>query len=416
MIQIYATILAFFILLMFLFSFYFDDDLLSPSKLFLILEFIRYVPGLFLLEEESSILFTEPLTFKLLIYEIIFIISTLVAIYLFMGKKINNKKVYKDIPMSSIFIFYFIGFLAKIIVFNKLGGVSNIMSNPQLAYQLQSHGFGIYNIFYKFMVIAILALTDKYLHYKKLNYLVILVLMVSFYVFSFLVYTNRTPALILFLILLFIYHFKVRKFKIYDAVNPRVLMVGLLIVFLSFSASQKRVQNSGTIETSRIFDIVRNLSYDGRDMFVYEKFSEEPKLYGRGYLNIIPSVIPGKIDKPPIDDGLYLVNYIRGYNVSINTNSNMLPSRTGSVPFSTPSYLYANFGILGIIVGGFVLGYIYILSYKYMQDYFDSFSISIYFYIIYSFGFSTGKLVPVLITIITTLVLKKIISLKIVIK
>ena len=135
-------------------------------------------------------------------------------------------------------------------------------------------------------------------------------------------------------------------------------------------------------------------------MFVYNYFGFSNFWFGEGYANILPALNPLESNKPSLDDGIYLVNLLRGAHVDVNTNFDDLPSQTGSVPFSTPAYMYANFGLMGVIIGGIVMGAIYMLSYNRMLNRMNAFSITIYFYIIYSFGLSTGRMIPTLISIV----------------
>lgn len=91
-----------------------------------------------------------------------------------------------------------------------------------------------------------------------------------------------------------------------------------------------------------------------------------------------------------------------------------MPSTTGSVPFTTPGYMFANFGVLGIIFGGILEGILIGIAYKFMVWNLNAFNVAIYFYMIYSFGLSTGRMVPTLISIAFIVIFKKIINIRIV--
>ncbi len=88
-------------------------------------------------------------------------------------------------------------------------------------------------------------------------------------------------------------------------------------------------------------------------------------------------------------------------------------SQTGSVPFTTPGYMYANFGFVGVLLGGIIEGFLIGLSYKKMQKNKNAFNVAIYFYMIYSFGLSTGRMVPTMISIIFIWLFKKVINIRV---
>lgn len=391
------------------------EDFFDPSVLFLILEFIAYVPGMFLFTSESSVEFTVSGCMTVFIYEILYVGAALIGISVAKRICIGNKERTLDIPLLNIFIFFMIGFGAKILVILKLGGFAFVLTHGQYAYMMQAHGYGIYTIFYKFMVVAILAMFEKYVLYReKRSYKYCLIVMIVLYAASFLIYTSRTPALIMVLIAIFVYNFEIKRMNIARLFNVKVIIVFVLMVAVAYSATLSRTNNTNKVSQSMWDDLFYNYTCIGRDIKVYDYFSTHDKWYGKGYLNIIPSLIPGVESKPSTDDGIYLVNIIRGHDIDINANSDSLPSTTGSVPFTTPGYMFANFGVLGIIFGGILEGILIGIAYKFMVWNLNAFNVAIYFYMIYSFGLSTGRMVPTLISIAFIVIFKKIINIRIV--
>lgn len=400
---IFGVLLGVIILSLAIFTYYRSKDLFHPTIIFLIVEFFNYVPGLILFLEESSIHFTVDGLLKVVIFEIVFIVSFFVG-SIHRGKY-KEKMVLYDQPLFLIIFIFSIGLAAKVYAIHTVGGLMFVLQNGALAYQMQIRGYGLLTILYKFMLIGILALVDKTRIYpRRLRYKLILFFMVITYMSSFLIYTSRYPAFILVLILLCIFHFLFKKVKIMSLLNPKIIGIIAIIMMLSSISYNKRIDNTDAISTNPL-KIVTNFfeHYDknGRDIFTYDYFKDDSrKLLGRGYLNLIPSMIPGVENKPPTDDGFYLVNLIRGYSISFNMNFNQLPSRTGSVPFTSPGYLYANIGVVGIIIGGILTGLIYSGVYKWMLSNKNSYSIAIFFYVVYSFGFSTGKIGPLITTVL----------------
>ncbi len=57
------------------------------------------------------------------------------------------------------------------------------------------------------------------------------------------------------------------------------------------------------------------------DMFVFDHFKTADLWYGKSYANFFVQWIPSSLfpNKPPMDDGMYLYNMIRGLQVLPNT-------------------------------------------------------------------------------------------------
>lgn len=380
-----------------------------PLVIFPTLQFLATVPGLIFLKHESSVIFTFEGVLILFVNELIYVLSAVFCMSMLVKHNVKSSIYVRDIPLYRIIIFFLVGLYAKFIVFKKLGGLAFVIANAQLSYELQTHGFGIYITMYKFMLVAIIAMFDKFILHKKTSLLIILVGMVIIYMLSFLIYTSRTPAFIILLIIIFIVNFEWSRFKLKSLAKAKFIIPTLFIILASNYATSQRTSTGDLVdEESPLIDMVRNMSNDGRDMFVYEHFNYSNFWYGLGYLNIPLALNPLVEDKPSLDDGIYLVNYLRGFNVDINSNMSALPSQTGSVPFSTPAYMFANFGTIGVIFGGLIMGWIYMIFYNRMLSRTNAFSITTYFLIIYSFGLSTGRMIPTLISIIFIIVSEKI--------
>lgn len=99
-------------------------------------------------------------------------------------------------------------------------------------------------------------------------------------------------------------------------------------------------------------------------------------------------------DKPPVDEGLYLANLIMGYESS--------PPETrfsyeASIPFDNQGIMYANFGIVGLFLGGLLIGIVYGYTYKLLlsNDY-HPLVVVISQVILYNFSLTSHDMVNVL--------------------
>jgi hypothetical protein len=110
------------------------------------------------------------------------------------------------------------------------------------------------------------------------------------------------------------------------------------------------------------------------------------------------------IDKPPVDDGVYLANIIRGFQVEPVMAYTNIPFHSSS-PFSSFGIMYANFCLSGIMLGGVILGMLYVKLYEKMVRSINSMKgILIYAYLMMAFGLSIHAMLSLLIPgIIVTL-------------
>ena len=118
-------------------------------------------------------------------------------------------------------------------------------------------------------------------------------------------------------------------------------------------------------------------------------------------MNLFVAAIPSSIylNKPCVDDGVYLCNIMYGYSVSPNAGRHDLVE-TYSMPFTTPSCMYANFGFIGIIAGGIILGIIYRRIYSLLKKNKNPFTILLYLTVIYQLELSTLSISQALIPIV----------------
>ena len=147
---------------------------------------------------------------------------------------------------------------------------------------------------------------------------------------------------------------------------------------------------------NHISDVFVELSYTSRDAFVYDNYDTANFWYGANMKNLLLSPIPKVWApwKPPVDDGMYLANAVIGY--AVKPPAVDLPWNN-SYPLSTPAGLFINFGVLGLIFGSVLLGWLYGWVFKILKDSgYDIIMIIIYQLIIYQFEISSLSIVQTL--------------------
>lgn len=130
--------------------------------------------------------------------------------------------------------------------------------------------------------------------------------------------------------------------------------------------------------------LFNSMAYVKTQLLIQSYFENNDFWYGKIFLFVIYIFIPRAIfpAKPNIDEGVYIYNMTFGGK---NLLSDHATSFNSWPPFSIGEG-YANFGILGVILFGILLGYIHGFAYKKMkQNRFDVFVMIVYVFIILKF-------------------------------
>lgn len=209
-----------------------------------------------------------------------------------------------------------------------------------------------------------------YIKEKNKKHLYIFVLIFAITTFGLIVFGARRPAMMLLIQVIMLYHFTSSKIKFYSIFKIKSLIticvISLFVLLMPMlrSASETDYVNNPTKWVEGAVDnantLFREFSYCDGDLFAFDYFKNHELWYGASYLNIPLQVIPRSIypQKPPMDDGMYLLNMMYGEKVTPNMATADLYYQT-SVPFTLESSLYSNFGLLGIILGGLLVGMFY---------------------------------------------------------
>lgn len=273
----------------------------------------------------------------------------------------------------------FIGFLIKIYTILSSGGVFYILANIQARKELMAGQYYNELLSNSLLTCGVLLSFLYYLKSKSKLGLITFIVISGFTIFGLVIFGARRPALMLILQILMLYHFVKNRITIRSLFNWKSLLCVVLLFFyvlmmpmLRESKNNDLVDNptewvEGATENSNT--IFREFSYCDGDLFAFDYFSKNSFWYGQSYLNIPLQIIPKSMfpNKPPMDDGMYLLNLMYGAQVTPNMPTDDLTYQT-SVPFTLESSLYSNFGLLGIIIGCIIVGCLYQLTYKILID------------------------------------------------
>lgn len=402
-----------------------EIDLLSPMYLIVFFKIIT-IPYLIQLSYDKSHMNIQVLyspwidnidlaIIKFMFIEMISIIFMLIGYYSSIGVKIakiapkvfnNPSKLNIQIALVATLL---IGIGIYIYFMTSIGGIGYLWENMYKR-TIITQGTGYLSSFYHtllslYLVLLIYFWKDNF-NKTKFLFLVINFLLIAGIFSS----TGRRGTVISLLILTIIsFHYLVRRIRRIPIFKS--IIIGVVLTF--FIAAIPLFRTAGSVEyyqnnleafrtdvINNIGKIPSRLSTIDRQIVTFSYFSIDKIWLGKSYIDLFYAPIPRQIfqDKPPVDDGVYFKTIVEGQEIEPSLPANQL-SRT-SWPPGTTGIMFANFWFPGVMIGMFITGIIYRISYNYMiNSNYSLFSILIYFYIIYGFGLSNYSLVNTIIKI-----------------
>lgn len=382
MIYIYGIILTIFYSM---FAFIGYRDIFSPRVIFNLFAWVKNVPYFVQIGD----CYSEEL--QLMNFSMCFLSMIMVNVGMSAYEKLKNRNMKYIYYSNGIdkenftryyqfgIIIFIIGFLINLYVVLQSGGLFFVLSHLQARGEIL-RGFGYATTFSKYMLILSVILVEYYMFSNKSvkSKLVFCIIFASS-IFSLIIFGARKPALMLLILTIMVYHYCYKKIKWKNLISFKFFSISGIVLLFMLMMPMLRYKDNSEIFMSPIIwlemaidkflDIFREFSYLTGVMFTYQHFNIDNYWFGRVYLNILYQWIPSSIypNKPPMDDGMYLYNMMRGFSISPNMARIELFFQT-SVPFTQEGALYANFGVLGIVIGSFMIGIFYKHVYRIMLD------------------------------------------------
>lgn len=408
MIPFYAFILT---ITYFVFAFSGRKDLFSPRFIYNAFSWLKNVP--YFIEVGDT--YPEFICERYFIYKFLGCIFINIGISLYENHKrgkyaysenIINKRNYYKYGI----IFCIIGLAIKIYIFQTSGGIFYILAHIQSRKSIMAGNY-YYELLSNTMLTLSVMFTEVYMIYNdnkkgKLAFCICLIITLVCLV----VFGARHPALTLVLQVLMVYHFLRKKFTLSVIFKPYFIgIVGIIVMFMvmmpMLRAESENNLVSNPVEWAKsasdnIMSITKEFSYLSGDMFVFDYFHDHDNWYGASYANILVQWIPRSLypNKPPMDDGMYLYNMMRGQKVTPHMPTSELNYDT-SVPYTMEGALYSNYGLIGIIIGSILIGLLYQHTYRILKDtHYSIFMILVYQEVIFVFVPSVLHATSTLIT------------------
>lgn len=350
-------------------------DIFSPRFIFNMFAWLKNIP--YVIDYISANRISDDTVESYFFFKFISFICVNIGITIYERNSTNIKYVYQENKqrdnsayLRTGIIVSIIGFAVKIKTILEGGGVFYILSHIQARKELMAGQY--YNELFanSLLTCGVLLTLLCYLKEKNKKHLYIFIFIFAITTFGLIVFGARRPAMMLLLQVIMLYHFISSKIKIYSIFKIKSLItifaIALFVLLMPMlrSGSETDYINNPTKWVEGAVDnantLFREFSYCDGDLFAFNYFKTHDYWYGASYLNIPLQVIPRSIypQKPPMDDGMYLLNMMYGEKVTPNMATADLYFQT-SVPFTLESSLYSNFGLLGIIIGCLLVGIFY---------------------------------------------------------
>ena len=208
---------------------------------------------------------------------------------------------------------------------------------------------------------------------------------------------------------LFVWHYCVRRIErvsasvVIGAVLLFAYFIILLLIRLSGGVESVMDDPQGFLDLLLgSFGIAfRNLSYVDTYIFIISWFERDALWFGAGFADLLQAWAPSALfpDKPPIDDGRYIMSLAEGWRVAPGMAiRELFPS---SLPPETFGTGLMNFGFPGVVSLFIVLGVVFRSAQAWMEaTQYNFFPVVVFSHVLLNFEISNLRIVQFVITII----------------
>lgn len=254
-----------------------------------------------------------------------------------------------------------------------------------------------------------------YLYCKKKLAKKIWILCCLYSTFALMLFGSRTIAFTPILGAIVYYHYAMKRIS-FAFVKKAVFFFLLVFPFLRIISDLRNVERSALLISAPTEYFVTLFDTSGKNettdfmnkelsgiyisAFILNHYNIDNFWYGKGLLDLVQAPIPRKFNKnkPPVDEGRYVVAAVQGQNYSPSVPANNLPDY--SWPPGTFGLGYINAGIIGIIIFSILLGRIQHYFYKKNLYQRNFVSIFLLFSVMQSFNISNLSIFNYIIAII----------------
>lgn len=330
------------------------------------------------------------------------------VLFLFLGLNFNlniNFFKIKSIKLNTDFYLFFgffsfvLGCFFYFLFLQQNGGFFYVLDNVERRAEFTTGAGYLVKAYRSLILMSVVMLVFYYSETKRNIFLILLVSIISFLIFTSL--GGRKSGLTLVVLLLMAWNFKIQiinKFnKYFYVLIPCAIFYVIAIPLLRREDGiNYYISNMGLLVqdvAKNLSNVFREFSYIDHYIYIIYKFDLENLWGGASFLDLTYAFIPSKFfyNKPPVDDGAYLRTMVENNSI-LNPGIPYHQLYQSSWPPETFGNLYMNFWIPGVLVGMFFLGLIYRVSYQYVLREKSILSILMYCSIVFSFHFSNLRI------------------------
>jgi hypothetical protein len=186
---------------------------------------------------------------------------------------------------------------------------------------------------------------------------------------------GRTGAIFALFYAMLTVHYAVRPVR--RLVTPGTTAVGAVLfvfilimpLFRTTGATQHYLDHPDLLATDAfrgLNELAPQFSLADEGMVIVRYFTPDRLWLGASYLDLLMAPIPRTLiaDKPPVDEGVYLMAITQGYDVRPSMPASQLP--VTAWPMAN-WVMYMNFGLPGFMAAMFLSGVMIAAAYRYMQ-------------------------------------------------
>lgn len=392
-------------------------DLFSPLCLFNILYIVKHL-RLFTFEfnvYEKTVVYSD---YHLFLFSFI-ILTYMLSVNSVLCIKIINQR-FPNLPLlhssfrfsnNTILLLVFVCLTLTLCAYTYLvcinGGIINIWENIHLrAAMLRGNTYLSATSDLAIICVLIVNMMYNKYHKKYLKILYGITLIITSIILV--IFGARKPLIEFIILLMFSHNYFIKPIAVKSLFKAKTFaFIFILALFIVGMPLIRDINNRDLIyspgewiisATKSLDSLTRQVGTVDADFFVYHYFSENSFWYGAAYRDLIYAFVPSKIflDKPPVDDGVYMMNLIHGHDLKPSVPFKSLPVQY-SQPFTNSSVAFANWGIIGVVFYGIAIAIIYDLFYSKLRKQPNIFNMIIYQTAIVSFAFTNLAIVAFVI-------------------
>lgn len=399
-------------------SYAYKEDIFAPLSFYIVMHFIRYVPVIIddTVTIDSGYSFADYECARLTLLEIASCMMVVVG-YLTRAEFTRHGKPYVAktsycYPQYVITIVFALGLFGRYQYYVSRGGLLNVLhSMGNISFSSSGSGTGSSSFLQYFMTAAIamqLAKIGAIKESGKGKYresILFLIIMTTLAMLSYLIIGKRSGTLAYLLLVIIGWNYLVKPIDfsaLFSLRSVLLIVFGMLVITLAPSL------RTGANTDFALRKLFAELSYAGRDMAVYKYFENHRYWLGSSYITLFTALVPSSlwVGKPIVDDGVYLLNIISGYDVNPPMSANEVPM-LNSYPFSSEGALYANFGIIGVVLFQLFFGYFLYCCYDRTRFSKDVLDVGVYFIVLTTLELTSLGLFQTLFSIMMLIIALK---------